>query len=72
MTKSFMSLTLITLLAGCVSVRNGSPDHVNLRHGAAASFGDIEEEATKYCAQYGKRAVLKTRFDSNNTVFDCK
>ena len=65
-------VALIAFFAGCASVQSGTANSVTIRHGALASFSDIEAEANKYCRGYRKTAVFKSKFSSNVSTFDCQ
>jgi hypothetical protein len=70
-----LALTSLTLAAcaGPVQVVGANTDSVTLRHSADAG-GAAQNEAVNRCAQYNKRAQLRTTHDDNGqklTIYNC-
>ena len=45
---------------------------VTIAHGTAATISDVQQEADRYCLQYGKRAYFRARYNDSNATFDCR
>ncbi len=64
----------LTACAGPVEVIGANTDSVSIRHTADAA-GSAQTEAVNRCAQYNKRAQLRTTHDDSNgrklAIYNC-
>ncbi len=62
-------------LMGCESrMRTNSvnPYEVTINHGPLKSQDYVYGRAQAYCSQFGRTASFKGKFDSSNSVFECR
>jgi hypothetical protein len=75
MNKLLILSVIFVTLAGCQSqVRTNrvNPYEVTVNHGPLKSQEYIYGRAQEYCNQFGRTASFKGKFDSSNSVFECR
>jgi hypothetical protein len=75
MKNTFIILIGLILMVGCQSqVRTNrvNPYEVTVNHGPLKSQEYIYGRAQEYCNQFGRTASFKGKFDSSNSVFECR
>lgn len=74
--KTLIGLSIIFLaLTGCESkmrTNSANPYEVTINHGPLKSQDYVYGRAQAYCSQYGRTASFKGKFDSSNSVFECR
>jgi surface antigen len=68
---AFVFCSLLTLLTGCASVLESTPNHVIVRKGAVM-LGKPFDVANAECQKYGKRAVYTGHPLHEGYVYDCR
>lgn len=73
--KLLLLLTSFLILTGCQSklrTNNTNPYEVTVNHGPLKSQEYVYSRAQEYCNRYGRTASFKGKFDSSNSVFECR
>jgi hypothetical protein len=73
--KKIIYLCFFAILTSCTAVSKNMPSDstsVTIAHGTAATISDVQQEANRYCLQYGKRAYFRARYNDSNATFDCR
>ena len=77
MSKYFLFLMILFLIAGCSSTQVSKTSYnnywtVTIEHVESASLQAITDEANRYCREFNKHAVFDVQVNSTNSKFKCE